>query len=131
MGLSLTGLTFRKKADTEQVKYINMSLQIITCMKKEKEQDAVGENRGEYLHYVRQSKKNSIEEVTFKLGPEERNQPLEWGKHSWQKGQQVQSPCIALGLSTCRLGAKKGPCWGSILSNTEGGWIDVQKTRIV
>lgn len=80
MDLSFRGLTFRKKADTEQVKYINMSLQIITCVKKEKEQDTMGENRGEYLHYVRQSKKNSTEKVTFKLGPEERNQSLEWEK---------------------------------------------------
>lgn len=45
--LTLTGHRFYGKADTEQVKHINMSLQIIICAKKENEQDAVGRRKEE------------------------------------------------------------------------------------
>lgn len=43
--LTLIEVSFHGKADIEQVKHINKSLQIVVCAKKEKEQDAVGKDK--------------------------------------------------------------------------------------
>lgn len=128
VAFNFIGHSFFGKADMEQVKHINTSWQIIIHAKKEKEQEAVGNNnRGCWLHFI--VKERLPEEVTFKLRPEEKSQPWEeWVNHSKQKGQHVQRPCIRVGLGRYNKRTKKDLCAWSIVRNAERWRTDGQKT---